>query len=497
MRDRRRLLLLLPAIWLVALLALPAVLWLGGERQPLLESRAKEPFPPLDRHTFADPAAIRRLDTALLDRLPGRGRALDLHARIALDLFHDSPSPDVSIGEQEWLYYVPELTPCRPGGGPTSDPADAVDVLARTLVASGRRTAISMPRSKLFIRSADAPVVDAKLEECADAMERRIEQRLERTPGGLPLAAAQEALEARGEPTFLKTDTHWNWRGRELFARAVLNRIRPNLAAASELGVGRTITRPTDLNAMIGRSEQEQDRAVEALRTPPDPLPAGDVVLIGDSQLDFTFIDPRGGTRPIRDVALPGAVYCNWGMLFNGTCNEAISRSRAIVIEKVMREVQLMTTQCWLPIALVGEQLPAGAVGRWERVDGGAQPTGALTLPADGRATVRVQAAGADRDRVPRLLRFRLDQLPIGADGLPTPVALAQEPQGGEQPAPCAMPRQGAPDGSLFLPIPAGARASDFVVALSGAPGSVIARPEVYRLDGRALVGAKPPSATG
>ncbi len=103
MRDRRRLLLLLPAIWLLALLALPALLWLGGERQPLLESRAKEAFPPLNRHTFADPAAIRRLDTALLDRLPGRGRALDLHARIALDLFHDSPSPDVSIGKQEWL----------------------------------------------------------------------------------------------------------------------------------------------------------------------------------------------------------------------------------------------------------------------------------------------------------------------------------------------------------------------------------------------------------
>ena len=48
-RDRRRLLLLLPAIWIVALLVLPAVLWLGGSRQPLLESGASvrpTPTPP-------------------------------------------------------------------------------------------------------------------------------------------------------------------------------------------------------------------------------------------------------------------------------------------------------------------------------------------------------------------------------------------------------------------------------------------------------------------
>lgn len=478
---------LLPAVWLFALLALPAALWLLGERQPLLEGRAKEPFPPINRSSVRDEHTFRRIETAVLDRLPGRGRALDVHGRISIELFRDSPNPDVAIGDGGWLYYVPELTPCRPGGEPLSDPADAAEALARTLVAAGKRTAVVVPPSKLFVRGADAPSLDGAQERCAAELEERIDRRLQQSPGGLALGPPLTALEEAGQPTFLKLDTHWNHRGRELFARRVLDRIRPGLAEQSGLRSGREITRPTDLTNMLGRPRDERDRAVEATRTPPRPFAAGEVVLIGDSQLDFTFIRPFGdGVRPIRDVALPGAVYCDWPMLVDGHCDAQIKQAKAVVIEKVARDSRLVTAACWRPIALAGESMSGPASGRWERVDGGEDaPGGALTLPASGTATVRVRIPGADVARHPRLLRLPLVRNPAGADGAQQPVRMTQEPQAGG-PAPCAMPEQVAEGGALFLPVPTGRRAADLVVRLEGTPGARLATPQVIELDGRA-----------
>lgn len=484
MRNRRRLLLLLPSLWVVGLLALPAVLWLSGERQPLLESRAKEEFPPLNRHTFADPAAIRRFDTALLDRFPGRGRALDLHARIAIDLFKDSPNPDVAIGRNGFLYYVPELGPCRPGTQPTSDPADAVDVLARTLVAAGLRTTVALAPSKLFVHDADAPSIDGGQERCAEALERRVDRRLEAAPGGLAIGALLRALEASDGATYLRTDTHWNWRGRELFVRRVLERLRPGLARQSSLRAGAEWDRPTDLKSLIGRPGTERDRVVTTARTPRRPFPAGSVVLLGDSQLELALIaQPRPGLPSIRDVALPGAVYCDWSSFSGGACNDAIASARAIVIEKVARDVSTVTSLCWLPISLVGERLRGSTAG-WERVDGGSAPaTGSLVLPASGSVTVRA-VLGSDRSRQPRLLKIPLEQVPGDANGAPVPVQATQMPQAGPA-APCATPAQAVAGSSLFLPVPAGRRASDLVLQLSGAPGTQIGRPQEVVLDGR------------
>lgn len=473
----------LPAVWLTVLLSLPAALWLLGDRQPLLESRAKEPFPPINRSSVRDENTFRRIDTALLDRFPGRERALDLHARIAIELFRDSPNPDVAIGSGGWFYYVPELGPCRPGGEPIGDAADAAEALARTLVASGKRTVVTLAPSKLFVHTADAPTIDTAQERCADDLERRVEQRLTQTPGGLALGPALRRLEAAGKPTYLRTDTHWNWRGRELFARLVLDRIRPGLARESGLRARRNVTRDTDLSIMVGRRRSDDDRVVEAMRTPPRPFAAGDVVMVGDSQLDLTFrVSLSGASRPISEVVLPGAVHCDWLALVEGRCDDPIRAARAVVIEKVARDAQFFTSACWRPIALVGESL-SGPAARWERVDGGPDAPGgrSLTIPESGTATVRVRIPEADRSQSARLLRLPLTANPAGPDGAVQPLRLTQEPQAGP-PAPCAMPEQAVVGGSLFLPVPADRRASDLVIRLEGTPGARLGAPRVVDL---------------
>src|SRR4051794_10070154 len=118
---------LLPILWLIALLCVPAVAWAMGARQGLLDNRPKTEWPHLDAHALRSAATYHQLDAALLERLPPRGRALDAHAHIAVDGFHDSPNPDVAIGSHGYRYFVPGLQTCRipagsPGGGPGGTP---------------------------------------------------------------------------------------------------------------------------------------------------------------------------------------------------------------------------------------------------------------------------------------------------------------------------------------------------------------------------------------
>ncbi len=477
-RDRRRLLLLLPAIWIVALLVLPAVLWLGGSRQPLLEKRPKEPFPPLSRHTFADPAAIRRFDTAVLDRLPIREQALDLHARLAFDLFHDSTNPDVLIGGDGYLYYLPELATCEPGAEPLGDSADIVDVLSRSLVAAGLRTTVVTVGSKLFTHSKDAPSIDKARERCAHELEQRVEQRLLRTPGGMSIDPELRQLEADGDPTFLRKDTHWNWRGREVFARRVLDRIRPGLAEEAGLTVSdEEHDRPGDLLAMAGREGGERDRDVTATRTPTSPPAPGSVLLIGDSQLDGVF------GHGLAETALPGSQLCDWSRVLTGECDAPLRAARTIVLEKVTREMRLLSELCWRPLWALGDRFH-GAPARWADADGNPLPGDVLTLPQGAPTAVRVAVSGPDVSETPRLLKLPVQRLARAADGAAVPVRLEQEPNGAPL-MPCVTPASYAVGEALFVPVPAGQSVSQLLLRVSGGPDTRLGRPQEVVLDGR------------
>lgn len=475
---------LLPAIWLVALLAAPAVAWLLGERQPLLQNQPKKPFPTINRSSLQDRATFDQLDDALLDRFPFRGAALEARAAIAYDVFGESTNPDVIVGSNGWLYYRPELMPCTPGSEPATDPADTVDVLARTLVAAGYRTTVVIAAAKQFIHDDPASSVDARAEECVRAMVSRIDRRLARTPGGLALTPELLALERAGKSPFLKRDTHWNWRGREVFARRVLDRVQPGLVDEIGLRPGPAIRYPGDLVRMMGMRRTEPDRAVIALRPPRRPLAPGEVVLIGDSQLDVSLKHQLSPRHPaLLDIALVGQLRCDWADFLHGGCDDAIRRARVLVIEKVIRDIHSVTFACWRPIAIAGERL-RGPAAKWEPLEGaGTGADGALEIPPSGSIAVRVRSRGADVSDVPRVLRLPVERYGDSA----VPVTMTQETPGG-QAAPCATPDQGAAGGALMLPIPAGRPMSDFVLRLTSAPGTRLGRPQEIVLDGRALV---------
>jgi hypothetical protein len=475
---------LLPAVWLLALLATPVVAWLLGDRQPLLQNTAKQPFPAVSRVALGKPDTFKQLDAALLDRFPLRGLALDVRGTVALDVFGDSTSPDVAVGRHGWLYYKPELGPCEAGGAPLFDVPDAVDVLARTFIAAGYRPVIAMLGSKLFGHPEDAPAIDPTAERCERTLERRIETRLEQTPGGLTIDPLLRRDDAAGQPPFLRTNTHWSWRAREIFVRRLLDRIRPGLAEDVGIRAGETFQRSADLPALMGMTRSDTDRVVEALRAPRHPIPPGQVVLLGDSQLGLAMLEPRGSVPTIHDRVLPGQPACNWTDLTLGNCDEAIRAARTVVIEKVDRDAQFFTQYCWRPLALAGERLHGGTPGQWERIGVEARrTTRTVTIPASGAVTVRVRAPGGDVSATPRLLRLPVRL--VDAAEKPTPITMSTVPGYG-RPSPCATPVQQS-NGALFLPVPAGQPVSKLVVQLASAPGTWLGPPQEMPLDGRVV----------
>lgn len=477
--------------WFLGLLCLPAVAWLLGVRQPDVENRAKAAFPELNRSSLQAKETFAALDAAILDRLPGRDRAITLRNRIAVDLFRDSPNPDIAIGDDGWLYFVPGLQTCVPGQQPAADPADAAEIVARTLLASGRRAAVIEPADKLLTHPQDAPEIDAARARCAKHDQDAVEARLRASPGGVEIDSALRRMEAADDPVFLKSDSHWNWRGRLVFLRRILNAIRPGLAEEAGLHVGAAIRQPGDLGTLLGIPRDDDDRAVGVRRTPRHPLPAGDLVIVGDSQVERSLLASAGvgdGSASILDTVLPGQRYCTWPELQQSACDDLIRKAGTVVVESVGRNLLQFEQLCPRLVALSIEDM-RGRPGSWERVDGGSQaPDAPLALPAGGDVRVRAVPADGDVSATPRLLLFPLRTLPPAPAGEPpAKVAFVQQPQAGP-PAPCAWTEQAAVGQSLALPVPAGRRASDLVVQLSAPAGTVLGRPEVVVLDGRRAV---------
>lgn len=480
----RRALRHLPAAWLVLLLLLPAGAWVVGERQTTLENRPPTPVPDLNRGTLRREATFLQLDKAVVDRLPLRQHAVRARGLLAVDVFRDSPNADVQIGSDSWLYYRPELRACTDEARPAADPADAAELLARTLVASGRTAGVLVAGSKIVSATKHRPAFDEDLLDCVERTEGRVHRRLASAPGGLDVEERLAALERAGRPTFLRTDTHWNATGREIVARAILDRIRPGLAAAAGIRRGPDFERPGDLGPFIGLRRTELDSTVVAARTPRKPIEAGRVLLVGDSQLDLLLFHPLGGVPAIRDVALPGQPSCTWEQLAAGGCDEALAAAGTVVTEIVGRNLSELVASCWRPVSIAASGL-RGTQASWERTDGGPDQPADLRLDT-GSAQVRVRTAGADVRAVPRLLRLPVRRLVDAstAGAPPASVTMEQLPQAGPA-APCATPTQAAPDGALFLPVPAGRRASDLVVRLTAPPGTTLGRPEEIVLDGR------------
>lgn len=466
---------LLPIVWLMALLVLPVTAYVVGVRQPLLENRDKTPFPDLNRGTLRKEHTYQQIDAALRERLPLRGDAVGLRGRIAIDLFGDSPTADVVLGKDRWLYYRPELRICEPDGTPAAPPEDAVEILTRTIAASGRKPVVLVAGSKIVTHRAHLKGFDAAALACVSAAEARVQQRLAETPGGLTIQPELDALEARGTATFLRSDTHWNARGRQVFAETVLDAIEPGLAAQARLRPLEHTDRRGDLGVFIGQERIDRDPMLTVTGTPTTTFAPGQVAFVGDSQLGAALMTAGADGATVLERVFPGQPFCHWNQGATDGCVEPMLGARTVVLEIVARDLAVLVDACRLPTAALSATV-RGRPARW-----------ADDAPAAGRplsptpSAVRIAVAD-DRTDVPRLIRIPVSALP--EDPAAPAAAVTVDPGGARA---CATLSSSDPAGALVVPVPTGERVADVELRLAGPQGAAVGRPEVLTLDGRPL----------
>lgn len=461
------------------LLVLPILAWLAGARQPLVTNESKESFPVINRSSVRDPQTFRRIETAILDRLPFREQALRLHASILIDAFRESPNPDVGIGSGGWRYFRPELTPCRVADGPALNKAslEALDLLAGALAAGGYESTVTIVAGKQFVHVRNAYSFDKSQERCMRRLSDTVDLRLRRLPGGLPLNPELRAIEAKGHATFLKTDTHWNWRGREFVARRLLDRLRPGLANEVGLAAGDWQDRPTDMHNMVGQfGGTERDRGVGIQRLPKRLARPGSVVMFGDSQLGGVLNSSAAGMLPIA-AALPGqALFCRAA----AECPAELAAADVVVYEKVLRDFHSLQFECAPAVAIAAER-SVGTHGRYVASNGGAASATRrrLDFPDGGSATVSIVLPGPTRAAEARLLKLPVVRLGANPDGTPPQVNAAAQGVSA-----CSTTTATAQGRSLVLSVAAGRPITDVALTIDAPPGSILGPPEEIRLDG-------------
>lgn len=472
----RRLRSLLPVVWLLALLLLPATAYLVGARQPLLENREKTAFPDLNRGTLRQEHTFQQIDAAIRERLPLRGDAISLRGRIAINLFGDSPTDDVVLGEDGWLYYRPELRACR-DGAPKAAPTDVLTIIERTITASGRKPVLVIAGSKILTHDQHLRGLDADALACVAAVEAAVHERLEELPGGYPIQDRLDALEAAGTATFLRSDTHWNARGREVFTNAVLDAVEPGLAARTRIRRVDGIDREADLGTMINQKRIDRDELLAVTGSPNTDFAPGELVFVGDSQFNGAFLDPSADGTPIFDHVFPGQSICNWDAVYHGGCVPPMLEARTIVIESVARNLDVIADTCWRTVSALAGTV-RGRSARW--ADAGSSTTVALS---PGGAPVRV-TLDDDRSDVPRLIRIPVRGL--AAEPPADPAAAPQVTVTPSEERPCASTAV-SDDSALVIPVMAGERLADVALQASGPEGASLGRPEVLPLDGTPL----------
>lgn len=247
------------ALAFLLLIALPPLAYAVGVRPPAAENRAPAPAPRASEVVGLDPAALAQLTDHLTDALPGRDAAIRADAWLDLAVFGTSPSEDVLIGSDDWLFLRSTLDArCRSDATVVAMGAElerAADLVART----GRElhTLIAPDKATMYPdRLPDVPVATG----CGQAFGEQIRRLLEPAPprGYVPFWAELEELRDRaGEPIYFAADTHWRTEGSAVMVRAIVDAIDDSLFATAVPRRGEPTRFPGDLTLLTGLRRTE------------------------------------------------------------------------------------------------------------------------------------------------------------------------------------------------------------------------------------------------
>jgi SGNH hydrolase-like domain, acetyltransferase AlgX len=460
----RRLLGLLLVAWGLTLLSAPLALFLTGHRPLNFENRTLAEAPDLRAGNVLDLDTWKAVDAAIQDRLAFRRRAVRLRARVAYDVFGDSPRPEVVFaGADGWLFLRSELGGCEPHG-PTVRPADVRAALA---FAAAATRAAHIPFTSTVVPSKpyiERDHVDRSwlTQTCMLTREDALRRLLPGTPGYSDLYPAFEREKAAGGDVWMKTDTHVAAVGRVALTRVLVRGLDPPAWRDDWMRSDLRRDFVGDLTQLMGLPFASSEPEDAVTRPPGAARVRGLTVLIGDSQL--------WNTLEVSSVFFARPSECVWGPFLGFGCYGALVEADRIGLEVVERDIWTYVDQGF-PLQLVDALL--GRIDATDATWTGAQTDARGSVPATPGATLGISAARDEPGRE-RMLRVRLSTPAtagpvavqvVGADGL----ALAPRSLGA---------RELISDGEVAFLVPAGVPLTDVRVVVAGAAGT-LARPRI------------------
>lgn len=216
-------------IWFALLLVVPLVATFFVRRQTV-DNRAVVAFPDIDADGLLYGDVPDGIDSYLEDRLSVRELAVEADARVAIDLFDDSPNPNVLLGSDGWLFSAAAFTNvCDPEWPAAGEVARQLRRLEATLAQrNGSLTTMIVPEKGWAYpeRLPDA-VPD---QGCAAATLDRLRLELETTGHYFDLwSRVQAEVAASDGPLYWRTDTHWNDPGRVAILPHLIEALGPGV----------------------------------------------------------------------------------------------------------------------------------------------------------------------------------------------------------------------------------------------------------------------------
>lgn len=230
----------------VAMIGIPVIVFATGARPESNQNRPPTPLPEITADGVLDRELTPQLDAYLEDALiiaPG-AVAAEAWTDVALG---DSPSEEVTLGTNGWLYYTFSLS--RPCLTPEEVAAfaDTIARAERAIAATGRSLVVAIAPDKATIIPDFLPDDDTCVNEVASRLHE-----LDGPDALLTVWDEMRTARARERAIYFRLDTHWTNEGAGVMAEALVEEMVPggwSDAAVTKLA---TVDHEGDLTVLLG-----------------------------------------------------------------------------------------------------------------------------------------------------------------------------------------------------------------------------------------------------
>lgn len=227
---------------------------LGVEPEPI-ENRPVAELPGATLAGVFDTEFYRGMTSYLIDTLPWRKHAVSTAAWLNLKVFHDSPSPQVHLGRDGWLFLDAAFRlPCR-HDLPVSLIVEKLEQVAALVEESGRAFRFLITPNKHSIYPEFMSAAVRRLAECSENKRDELRHLLEQNqpPSYIDLFEQLEAMKRdQLRLLYFPNDSHLNSLGSSVQTAGIVDSLKPGLWESGFLIHLRERAHTGDLTRMLG-----------------------------------------------------------------------------------------------------------------------------------------------------------------------------------------------------------------------------------------------------